>query len=66
VILRGVKFGTTTAGSPLGAHEGVMAKLVTVEALGRLLAAEAHFELVGGGKGGDFVIFLFNSYCMDR
>jgi hypothetical protein len=28
-----------------------MAKLVTVEALGRLVEVEAPFQLVGGGKG---------------
>jgi hypothetical protein len=51
VIPSGVWFGTPAAGRLLGALEGVMAKLVTVEALGRLVEAEASFQSVGGGNG---------------
>jgi hypothetical protein len=51
VIPSGVWFGTPAAGRLLGALEGVMAKLVTVEALGRLVEAEAPFQLVSVGKG---------------
>jgi hypothetical protein len=35
----------------LGALECVVAKLVTVEALGREVEAEAPVQAVGGGKG---------------
>jgi hypothetical protein len=42
-------FGTPVAGKLLGALEGVIAKLVAVEALGRFLRAEEPFQLVGGG-----------------
>jgi hypothetical protein len=35
----------------LGAFECVVAKLVTVEALGRLVEAETPLQAVGGGKG---------------
>jgi hypothetical protein len=35
----------------LGALECVVAKLVTVEALGRLVEAEAPLQVIGGGKG---------------
>jgi hypothetical protein len=48
-----VLFGTPVAGRLLGALEGVVAKLVTVEALGGLVEAEVPFQSVGGGKGGE-------------
>jgi hypothetical protein len=51
VIPRGVWFGRPAACRLLGALEGVMAKLVTVEALGRMVEAEVPFQSVGGGKG---------------
>jgi hypothetical protein len=51
VIPSGVWFGTPAAGRRLGALEGVMAKLVTVEAFGTLTDAEVPFQSVGGGKG---------------
>jgi hypothetical protein len=35
----------------LGALEYVVAKLVTVEALGRLVEVETPLQVVGGGKG---------------
>jgi hypothetical protein len=46
-----VWFGTPAASRLLGALEGVRAKLVTVEALGRLVEVEAPLQSVGGGKG---------------
>jgi hypothetical protein len=51
VIPSGVPCGTPVAGRLLSALEGVMAKLVTFEALGRLVEAEVPFQSVGGGKG---------------
>jgi hypothetical protein len=51
VIPSGVWFGTQAAGRLLGALEGVVAKLVTVEGFGRLVEVEAPFQSVGGGKG---------------
>jgi hypothetical protein len=51
MIPSGVSFGTPAAGRLLGAREGVVAKLVTVEALGTLVEAEAPFQSLGGGKG---------------
>jgi hypothetical protein len=51
VIPSGMWFGTPAAGRLLGALQGVVAKLVTVEALGRLVEAETPFQSVGGGEG---------------
>jgi hypothetical protein len=51
VIPSGVWFGIPAVGRVLGALEGVRSKLVTVEALGRLVEAEAPFQSVGAGKG---------------
>jgi hypothetical protein len=51
VICSRVSFRTPVAGRPLGALEGVMAKLVIVESWGRLVEAEEPFQLVAGGKG---------------
>jgi hypothetical protein len=45
-----VSFGTPAAGRLLSALEGVMAKLVTVQALFRLVEAEMPFQSVVGGK----------------
>jgi hypothetical protein len=51
VIPGRVWFGTPATGGPIGALEGGMAKLVTVEALCRLVGAEVPFQSVGGGEG---------------
>ena len=51
MVPSGVWFCTPAAGGWVGALECVVAKLLTVVALGVLVEAEAAFKTVGRGKG---------------
>ena len=46
-----VWFGAPATGWGVGAFKGMMAELVTVEALGRRVETEASLKSVGGGEG---------------
>ena len=51
MFLGGVKEGAPTADRWVGALQGVMAKLLTVGALGVLVEAKVSLQLEGGGEG---------------
>ena len=46
-----VWFGAPAAGWRVGAFEGLVAELVTVEALGRRVETEASLKSIVGGEG---------------